>query len=84
MWLSQECQRMPASWQGTSGQSCPAACHLDVNGIINTHLQELAEARRTRRQPTRMNGYGSRTSSPSRDGVSPVRTPAVSPAKPNR
>ncbi|CAK0785404.1 hypothetical protein CVIRNUC_008613 [Coccomyxa viridis] len=48
------------------------------------HQEELAEARRSRRQPTRMSGYGSRTSSPSRDGVSPVRTPAASPAKPNR
>lgn len=49
-------------------------------------LQELAEARRNRRQPTRINGYGSRTSSPTREGdeVSPVRTPAASPVKPNR
>ena len=60
--------------------------HLLLSEHLLVCVQELAEARRNRRQPTRINGYGSRTSSPTRelDAVSPIHTPAASPAKPNR
>ena len=74
---------MPALGLDATEQSSSAACPRHVTSSACA-LQELAEARRSRRQPTRMSGYGSRTSSPERDGVSPVRTPTASPAKPNR
>ncbi len=68
------------------GLAVSTMCKMPSSEHPDACVQELAEARRNRRQPTRMNGYGSRTSSPTRelDAVSPIHTPAASPAKPSR